>query len=286
MSCAECFKGVAHDGKPAGTEDKIHGLRTYIAHPLAGPTSPSTIIFVTDAFGFNLLNSKLLADEYAAKTGCRVLVPDVIPGGGVPLNSLELMECVSSSVGWFDILGQARRIIALAQMMTTFGSFALRTRGVFPTILAYTRAVKAELPTGSKLGVAGFCWGAMHTTKLSCEPDVEGASMSPLVDAHFAAHPSGLKVPDDFVKAVETFGVPLSIAVGDRDMLLSKDTVLDLETKLKQSSGGNQPCFEVVLYPDCGHGFAVRADQRKTSENEAAVKASQQAIDWFRKHLS
>lgn len=285
MSCPDCFRGSARDGKPAGTEEIVCDILTYVATPLSGTTSTSCVIFITDAFGFNLVNSKLLADEYAAQTGCRVLVPDIIPGGGVPVDSLELMNRVSSPVGTFDLLGQAARAFDVVRMMARFLPFALRTRSIFPTVLAYARAIRSELPADAKLGAAGFCWGALQTTKLSAEPSVEGGD-KPLLDAHFTAHPSGLKIPVDFVDATNKFHVPISVAVGEKDTILPKSSAEELEISLKQEFGQDQSRCELIIYEECGHGFAVRADPRKTVENEAAKKAARQAVEWFKRFLS
>ncbi|KAM0331586.1 hypothetical protein ACHAQA_003265 [Verticillium albo-atrum] len=255
MSCPDCFKGAEHDGKPIGTEDTIHGVFTYVAEPKSGTDATSTIILITDAFGFNLVNSKLLADIYAAKTGCRVLVPDIIPGGGVPVDSLQLMERVSSPVGMFDLLGQATRAYNLALMLSRFVPFAIRTRNVFPAVLAYARAVRSELPHGAKLGAAGFCWGALQTTKLSQESAVAGEDAH-LLDAHFMAHPSGFGSPEDIVEASKRFQVPVSIAVGDKDMMLSVEAANTIQAGLKDVFEHNQSLSEVVIYAELADSFA------------------------------
>lgn len=127
-----------------------------------------------------------------------MLVPDKIPGGGVPLSSLALMETVTSPVKRWDIMGQIRRAVSLVRILFVVIPFSRRKNYVFPTILDYARDVKAE---GGKLGVAGFCWGGIQTTKLSQKPAVQGEKER-LVDAHFAAYPAGLK-PSDFVEGMK-----------------------------------------------------------------------------------
>ncbi|KAH9208491.1 dienelactone hydrolase [Leptodontidium sp. 2 PMI_412] len=285
MSCADCFKGSVHDhAKPTGTEEILHGVRTYTASPVDSAASQSTIIFITDAFGFNLINSKILADIYASKSGFCVLVPDIIPGGGVPLSSLALMETATAPVAWWNVYGQIRRIVTVVRMMTIFMPFAIRTRGVFPSILAYARAVRAELPAGAKLGAAGFCWGGLQTTKLTEESAVEGGSEA-LIDAHFTAHPAGMK-PPQFLESHRKFKVPLSIAVGDKDFVLSKDNVATIEAGFRTEYGNSEDAgYQVKIYQGCGHGFAVRADPKKTIENEAAGQATEQAVAWFKRYL-
>ncbi|PTB64808.1 hypothetical protein BBK36DRAFT_6230 [Trichoderma citrinoviride] len=284
MACADCFRGTIHEGTPKGKEEMLHSILTYIASPETGPTSTSQIIFITDVFGFNLVNNKLLADKYATETGCLVLMPSVIPGGGAPLSAIELFDSLSTPVGLFNLTGQAKRAGAAMRAATIFAPFAVRTRNAYPKLLKFSRDVKASLPTGAKLGVAGFCWGGMHSTKLTGEPAEEGGNQS-LFDAHFVAHPAGLKVPDDFSAAASRFKVPISLAVGDLDMVLSKDNIDSIERGLKEVFGGTSDGYEVKTYGGCKHGFAVRADPKRTMEDEAAMAAAKQAVDWFKKYL-
>lgn len=284
MSCPDCFSGFVWPSEPRGATTTIHGVRTYITGPLPSQISHATIIFITDAFGLNLVNSKLLADAYGSATGFRVLVPDIIPGGGVPLESLSLMDSVRKPVPWWNIWGHLKRVAKIIRMMTIFIPFARRTKTVFPGILAYTRSVRSELPPAGKLGVAGFCWGAMQTMKLCAEPAAEGSN-EPLVDAHFAAHPSGLK-PIDLIGYAERFAVPFSLALGDEDFILSKQAAAELEVGLREVYSKQPSHFEAKMYNKCGHGFAVRADRHKTMEDEAASEATRQAAQWFQKFLA
>ncbi|KAH8652030.1 hypothetical protein BX600DRAFT_483309 [Xylariales sp. PMI_506] len=287
MSCPECFSGSVWASEPVGIEMDLCGVNTYVAgNPSQPPLhqSTSTIIFITDAFGFNLVNSKLVADTYAQSTGFRVLVPDIIPGGGVPANSLRLMNAIREPVAWWNIWGHLKRILTIARMMSIFIPFARRTRNVFPDILTYTRAVKGEVADGGKLGVAGFCWGALQTTKLSAEPAVDGGS-EPLVNCHFMAHPAGLK-PVDFVRYSKQFHVPLSLAMGDEDIIMSKEVIAEVEASLRPEYITDLSQLEVKLYKKCGHGFAVRADRWKTVEDEAVKVVTDQAVKWFIKFLT
>jgi dienelactone hydrolase len=274
MSCPDCFKGAIHDGKPAGREEVLHGVKTYIAGTSSDSNPEATITFLTDAFGFNLPNSLLLADYYALKTSHRVLVPDIIPGGGVPLSTLSLMNIVTAPVAWYNIFGQLKRIFYGLRLMTIVLPFARRTKGAFPEILKYARAVKAE--SNGKLGVAGFCWGGMMSTKLALQPEVEGGKEG-LVDAHFCAHPAGLQ-PEDIVEGVRRFGTPLSLAVGDKDFVMKREQVGEVERGLRGDGVGES---EVIVYAGCGHGFAVRADKGKEAEDVGAGKAAEQAVGWF-----
>ena len=46
----------------------------------------------------------------------------------------------------------------------------------YPSILEWTRKLKADILAEAKLGVAGFCWGRYQSTNMSREPAVEGGS--------------------------------------------------------------------------------------------------------------
>lgn len=278
MSCPDCFKGSIHDGKPAGKEEILHGVRTYIATPTTPSPNPATIILLADAFGFNLPNPKFLADYYANSTHHRVLVPDIIPGGGVPLSTLSLMTTVTSKVPWYNLPKHLKRGICLVRLMTVVLPFAKRTKGAFKGVLAYARAVKAE---GGKLGVVGFCWGGMMSMKLCREASVAGGEDG-LVDVHFCAHPAGLQT-DDFVEGVRRYDVPFSMAIGDRDFVMDRKQVEEVREALKREVKGGR--CEVRVYEGCGHGFAVRADRKKKIEDEGAGKAAEQAVEWLKRFL-
>jgi hypothetical protein len=91
--CADCFKGTLRgDVLPTGREeDKLYGLPTYVALPPshAGTSSTSQkrpvgiIVVFADGFGWRLRNTRVLADIYAQRTECTVLVPDFMGGESV-----------------------------------------------------------------------------------------------------------------------------------------------------------------------------------------------------------
>ncbi|KAI1129196.1 dienelactone hydrolase [Nemania abortiva] len=287
MSCPDCFRGFTHDyAEPTGTELLLHGVRTYSAGHPGQRSSPSTIIFFTDVFGLSLVNNKLLADYFASQTGCTVLVPDLVPGGGLQPSCFEIMDCFVTPVRWWDIYGQLMRLFSAIRMLGFFLPIALGTKAAYPRVLAYTRAVKANLPAGGKLGVAGYCWGGLQSTKLSQEPATEGGDAR-LIDAHYTAHPSSLKLPYDLVQSVEKFKVPLSLASGDGDFAVTPKRMLELEVAMRQKfgDGNGEYAYELKMYQDCKHGFAIRANLKRKQEDAAAEEAAIQAIKWFKRFL-
>jgi hypothetical protein len=83
MSCPECFSGHVRQGEPLGKETKIHGRDTYVAEPKAGIKVEGTIVIVPDAFGWEFVNNRILADHYASRSNCRILLPDFMDGESI-----------------------------------------------------------------------------------------------------------------------------------------------------------------------------------------------------------
>lgn len=80
MSCSECFKGSIHDGIPQGKEINLHGLPTYIAEPPSGTEIKGIIVIVSDAFGWTLPNTRVLADAMAKEGPFIVYLPEFMNG--------------------------------------------------------------------------------------------------------------------------------------------------------------------------------------------------------------
>jgi hypothetical protein len=79
ISCPDCLTGFVKGGTPTGTVTTIHGLQTYVARPVGTPKA--VIVFIPDAFGWELSNPRLLADTYAKKGGYLVYLPNFMNGG-------------------------------------------------------------------------------------------------------------------------------------------------------------------------------------------------------------
>jgi len=292
MSCPDCFKGTAHGGTPSGTTTTLHGKAVYITSPpsTSSTTSPSTILYLPDAFGYKFINNQLLADTYAARTGMRVLIPDIIPGVGMTTAVMPLMDAALKPVTWWDLLGQVKRVYAVIKVIFLGAPFMIKAnpKKAMPAIIDFARAVKKELPASGKLGVCGFCWGGNPSTALCAEPLSPGSNER-LIDAQFCAHPSRVDTPAAIVEAIEKFKVPYSLAAGEKDSRLTLKQVEELEAVLRQKVGegeGENGCYyELVRYPDCGHGFAIRAKPGDKVEMEGAERACEQAIKWFTRWL-
>lgn len=79
--CANCFTGTLRgDVVPRGREEIIYGLPTYVTFPDPGVQPLGTVVIISDAFGWKLLNTRALADVYAQRVPCIVYVPDFMNG--------------------------------------------------------------------------------------------------------------------------------------------------------------------------------------------------------------
>ena len=79
MSCMECFSGHVHRGLPTGNITRLHGLDTYVVEPRNGEVK-GLIIIIPDAFGWDFVNNRILADHYAEKGRYGVFLPDFMKG--------------------------------------------------------------------------------------------------------------------------------------------------------------------------------------------------------------
>jgi dienelactone hydrolase len=84
MSCPDCFRGGISFEKPTGSETTIHGLRSYVAQPAEAVIPKAVIVFISDAFGWEFVNNRVLCDRYAQKGGFLVYLPDFMDGERPP----------------------------------------------------------------------------------------------------------------------------------------------------------------------------------------------------------
>lgn len=104
MSCPDCFSGAVHEGIPRGKVIKFHDLNTYITEPADGREVKNIIVIIPDAFGWEFVNNRILADHYADKGHYRVYLPDFMLGKLHHLFSSKF----SRRSNWFLILEFSR----------------------------------------------------------------------------------------------------------------------------------------------------------------------------------
>jgi dienelactone hydrolase len=80
MSCPNRFSGHVNQGTPKGREEKVFDRDCYIAEPAAGKEVKGIIVIIPDAFGWQFVNNRILADHYAARGDFKVYLPDFMDG--------------------------------------------------------------------------------------------------------------------------------------------------------------------------------------------------------------
>ena len=92
-----------------GKFETVHNLRTYVSTPKE-PSSgkQDTVIFLHDIFGPDLVNTKLVADEWAGQ-GFKVLLPDLFDNDPVPDKHLKVSPSALVSFSLDNLLTGYRR---------------------------------------------------------------------------------------------------------------------------------------------------------------------------------
>ncbi|BGP35666.1 hypothetical protein JCM10296v2_007518 [Rhodotorula toruloides] len=62
-----CSSGYVHEGTPVGTFEDFDGIKTYVSLPQGDYDKTKVFLLLTDIFGIDLPNGKLIADAFASK---------------------------------------------------------------------------------------------------------------------------------------------------------------------------------------------------------------------------
>ncbi|KZT52814.1 alpha/beta-hydrolase [Calocera cornea HHB12733] len=258
-----CVTGHLHEGTPTGTVEKIADLDVYVSKPKDG-SKAKTILFIADIFGWNTPNARLLADEYA-NAGFYVYVPDFFKGDNI---SHDMLQTIAPR----EPHKRSTLQVAAdnASTMATFGPWAVRHREavVKPLMDEFIKFLRTDPLTG-KIGAVGFCWGGRYALVLAGEGSV---------DAAVANHPS-MASEADFLSITK----PTQINVGTNDIFLPNETVEQVKAALAEKKS-DLP-FEINVFQDAVHGFAVRGDISDAKEKENKEASANATLRWFNKYL-
>jgi len=239
-----CLSGVLHGNESSGVTKSIGGESLYLAYPPHYSKTNKTdtaILYLTDIFGVQLVNNRLLADSLA-KAGYLVVAPDLFKGDPVPAD-------------------------ALSDPNSTFNMTAWRERHPQAAVEAIVESAISSIRTefnASRVGSVGYCFGGKYVARFLAP----GKGL----DAGFTAHPSAVLAEEWGAVAA-----PISIAFGELD----DSNTPDNRTTIESIFIATNKTYQTSLYAGAEHGFAVRTNLTDKKKAFAQESAYFQAVRWL-----
>lgn len=281
LPCKDCASGVLHEGTPAGREETVHGLKTYVTDPPSGAAARGIVVIIPDLFGWTLNNSRVLADRYAERGGYTVYLPDFMDGYVLDPNLLSTLDTFTNAKTPF-----LHKIFPGLRTMTVLpiAMYNCRAAVCKPRIFNFFSSLRSS--TSLPVGAAGFCWGGKYVALL-CQDTEKSASGKTLVDCGFTAHPSQLALPAD----IEAVRLPLCVSNGTLDFQLKPEgnemiREIFARKEAELNAGGKRgKMFKINVVEGARHGFAVRGNPGDEDEKTRGQMAEDQAVDFFARWL-
>ncbi|KAG2142850.1 dienelactone hydrolase [Suillus bovinus] len=246
--CKDCIQGVRHEGEPQGKLETIDGVACYVATPTVDYPKDKVILFLPDVFGIELINAKLLADDFATN-GFKVIVVDYFNGDAI---SDEDMNSPSFDIkAWFAKHGTEQTRPPLDKVIAK-----LKEEGV------------------TKFGATGYCFGGRYTFDLAFEN---------IIQCTVVSHPSFLRIPDDLERYFNDSQAPLLINSCEIDQMFP----IAAQAKADEILGNGKftPGYKREYFPGCTHGFAVRGDMKDPLVKAGKEGSFKAAVGFFQEHL-
>ncbi|SCV74627.1 BQ2448_7656 [Microbotryum intermedium] len=265
-----CLKGVLHAGTPKGSMTTVDGVDVYVSLPAAGKYDETlAVLYLGDIFGI-YDNAKLICDGFA-ENGYATYFPDYLNKDPVPLEEMN--------AGRFDLGAWVGRCFPLAlshpsgELILLFeiqskNHTEAHTR---PTLDKVIAALKKHGVT--KFTCTGYCYGGKYAVALAVDN---------VVTCAVAAHPSGIRIPEDLDLLREKSKAPFLINACETDRTWPRDQ----QDKAEEMMGGGRyaPGWKQNYFPGCTHGFAVRGDITNDKIKYGKEEAFKQTVAWFNKY--
>ncbi|EOR04630.1 Protein AIM2 [Wallemia ichthyophaga EXF-994] len=245
----DCCKyiGSFSKGTPKGIESTIGGLKTYIASP-SHEQGDVAVLMISDIYGWEFVNSRVLADTYAQESGARVYLPDFLDGEYAPTSEDGKKN--------FDL-----------------GAFIGRHHPRQQKEKAERVARDIKATSKARVLVAGgYCWGAPAALSL-CQKDG-------VADALLLAHPT-LTEDEDF----ENLTKPAMFICAEHDPIFTpekEDAARKITAKKANANGDDRVYSTWLSFLGTGHGFSVRGDENDPFTARAMRDAQKLACSFFK----
>ncbi|KAI5306866.1 hypothetical protein KEM56_006693 [Ascosphaera pollenicola] len=240
-----CYTGFKHEGTAQGKITKFAGYDAYVTYP-ENKSTERAVVFLGDILGINLINSQLLADEWAKK-GYFVVMPDLLFGDVVQFNQIGKIDMQK----WY--LGEMNE-----------KKIAHTPDVIDPIISAVIKELK-EKYGAKKIGGAGYCFGAQYVCRFLADPE-NG------FQAGYFVHPGNLTDEE-----VENVKGPLSIAAAQHDPLFPLERLREVHDILLKK---DLP-FQINYYQGVRHGFATKGDPNDKVVKWAKENTFEQSVNFF-----
>ena len=171
-------------------------------------------------------------------------MPDLFAGHPIPLNRPE----------GFDLMEWRNK---------GRGGKSHSPEAIDPVVEATIKEMKSKYGV-KKIGSVGYCFGAKYVARF--------LAAGKGIDVGAMAHPS-------FVEAEEVKAItgPLSIAAAETDGIFPAEKRRETEDILQKMTVP----YQINLYSDVEHGFAVRGDPSNPRTKYAKEAAFLQHVEWF-----
>ncbi|KAJ3576564.1 hypothetical protein NP233_g356 [Leucocoprinus birnbaumii] len=265
MSCPDCTTGVKLPGTPKGV---IKDDSSYFAAAPEGSESKRAVVILTDAFGLDLDNPKIMADYFAEQLQCDVWVPDIFNGKPfVREDQLQMPERAGDKIGalkWmkFGFL-----------MLTGLPRFiASRPSVADKRIKAFINKIKAEKQYDN-VGAVGYCFGGAACVRLA---------VTDTVDTVVICHPGQFSL-----KLVGQMAIPSAWLCAEDDFTFPTKKRKQAEEILAKRAKDEKTAiaYEFHDYKGTCHGFAARPNTQLPEIKEAFEKSLTETVAWFKKHI-
>jgi len=260
-------------GEPRGTSDVVHGLPSYIA---SGGSKRFIIVIISDAFGWESKDTRLLADMFARKTGWTVYVPNFFGGHPLPKSFRDKLMPTADHTEPSSL----SRLRMLANLLVW--DFRHREAVSWPIINKFFWDMYDENNT-RKVFAAGYGWGGRYACLLTHRKrwTLSGGRYREggLVESVFVAHPISLRIPKD----IKRIAKPTSFALCSNDRYLTTKQVEGLRKALPLITKWLH--VEALVYPETGQGFAVRSDMQSPAERNNKAGSGNQAVEFFERFV-